>query len=149
MAIESTKLLVAVKAFARGNALPLDKDEVQESYSAALSYASSATAYAGQTIKALVDGKYKTYVLQPGESGYTLDEVGAIKSSDLKQYVQIVDELPTITEQEIVKSYHDKIRDEIKQKCCITVTSETEPAITLCDVFGTIDKYRAERETKK
>lgn len=95
MAIESKNLLVAVKAFARGNALPLDSDEVQESYAAAQVYAASATAYAGQTIKALVDGKYKTYVLQPGESGYTLDEVGAIKSSDLKQYVQMPTEFPS------------------------------------------------------
>lgn len=95
MAIESKNLLVAVKAFARGNALPLDADEVHESYGAAQTYAASATAYAGQTIKALVNGKYKTYTLQPSESGYVLDEVGAIKASDLKQFVQMPTEFPT------------------------------------------------------
>lgn len=35
----------------------------------------------------------------------------------------------------------DKIRAEIEQKCCITVRSENEPAITLYDVFQIIDKY--------
>ena len=92
---DPTKLLVAVKAFARGNALPLDADEVQGSWDEAVAYAGSSTAYAGQTIKALVDGKYKTYVLQPSESGYTLDEVGALKQSDLKQFVQMPSAFPT------------------------------------------------------
>lgn len=95
MAIESKNLLVAVKAFARGNALPLDKDEVWGSLLEAQTYAQSPTAYAGQTIKALVDGKYKTYVLNGEAGAYTLDEVGAISSSDLKQYVQVVTELPS------------------------------------------------------
>ena len=40
----------------------------------------------------------------------------------------------------------DKIRAEIEQKCCITVRSENEPAITLYDVFQIIDKYKAESE---
>lgn len=94
MAIESKNLLVAVKAFARGNALPLDKDEVWGSLLEAQTYAQSPTAYAGQTIKALVDGKYKTYVLNGEAGAYTLDEVGAISSTDLKQYVQVVTSLP-------------------------------------------------------
>lgn len=98
--LDSKNLLVAVKAFARGNALPLDKDEIWESFEAAQGYAKGPTAYAGQTIKALVDGKYKTYVLN-GESGsYSLDEVGAISSSDLKQYVKIVDALPEDSQEE-------------------------------------------------
>lgn len=74
------------------------------------------------------------------------NDLDHIQTNELKELIQIVDELPTITEQEIVKSYHDKIRAEIKQKCCITVTSENEPAITLYDVFRTIDKYGAESE---
>lgn len=96
MAIESKNLLVWVKAMSRGNALPLDASEVYDSLAAAELYAGTATAYAGQTIKAkLEDGKYHSYTLQPSESGYTLEEVGAIKESDLKQYVQVVDSLPT------------------------------------------------------
>lgn len=96
MAIESKNLLVWVKAMSRGNALPLDSSEIYESLAAAETYAGTATAYAGQTIKAkLEDGKYHSYTLQPSASGYVLDEVGAIKESDLKQYVQVVDTLPT------------------------------------------------------
>ena len=59
MAIESKNLLVAIKAYSRGNALPLDASEVHASLADANAYANSATAYPGQTIKALVDGKYK------------------------------------------------------------------------------------------
>lgn len=100
MAIESKNLLVAVKAFARGNALPLDKDEVWGSLLEAQTYAQGPTAYAGQTIKALVDGKYKTFVLNGSTGGFTLDEVGAISSSDLKQYVKVVDSLPGSSQEE-------------------------------------------------
>ncbi len=95
MAIESKDLLVAIKAYARGEALPLDASEVQDSYEAATNYAASATAYAGQTIKALVNGKYVSYVLQPKASGtgFELAEIG-VKASDLKTYVQVVTALP-------------------------------------------------------
>jgi hypothetical protein len=80
----------------RGQALPLDASEVYASLAEAQNYASSsAIAYAGQTVKALLeDGKYHEYVLQPSDAGYVLEEVGAIKSSDLKQYVMVVDALP-------------------------------------------------------
>lgn len=95
MAIESKDLLVAIKSYSRGEALPLDASEVQDSYEEAVNYAASATAYAGQTIKALVNGKYVSYVLQPKESGIGLElaEVGADPAS-LKTYVQVVTELP-------------------------------------------------------
>ena len=95
MAIESKDLLVAIKAYSRGEALPLDASEVQDSYEEAVSYAASATAYAGQTIKALVNGEYVTYVLQPkaSGSGFELARVG-VEASDLKTYVQIVTKLP-------------------------------------------------------
>jgi len=93
--IESKNLLVWVKAMSRGQALPLDSSEIHGSLAEAQSYAATATAYAGQTIKALLeDGKYHEYILQPTEAGYTLEEVGAIKQSDLKQYVMVVDALP-------------------------------------------------------
>lgn len=95
MAIESKNLLVWVKAMSRGQALPLDASEVYGSYAEAETYAASATAYAGQTIKALLeDGKYHSYTLQPTDAGYVLEEVGAIKQSDLKQYVMVVEALP-------------------------------------------------------
>ena len=93
--IESKNLLVWVKAMSRGQALPLDASEIYDSYDAAVTYAASATAYAGQTIKALKDGKYVSYVLQPSDAGYVLEEVGAVKASDLKQYVVVVESLPT------------------------------------------------------
>lgn len=96
MAIESKNLLVWVKAMSRGQALPLDASEIYSSLAEAESYASSsAIAYPGQTIKALTeDGKYHSYILQPSEAGYVLEEVGAVNESDLKQYVMVVDELP-------------------------------------------------------
>ena len=85
---QSNQMLVAVKAYTRGNPLSLDASETWESLSEAQTYASSAIVYAGQTIKAkLEDGKYHTYTLQPSDGGYTLEEVGAISPSDLKQYV--------------------------------------------------------------
>lgn len=92
--IESKNLLVWVKAMSRGQALPLDASEIYDSYDAALSYASSPIAYAGQTIKALVGDKYVSYVLQPSDAGYQLEEVGAVKASDLKQYVIVDSALP-------------------------------------------------------
>lgn len=96
MAIDSKNLLVWVKAMSRGQALPLDASEIYASLAEAENYAStSAIAYAGQTVKAMTeDGKYHEYILQPSEAGYTLEEVGAIKQSDLKQYVMVVDALP-------------------------------------------------------
>lgn len=97
MAIDSKNLLVWVKAMSRGQALPLDASEVYNTFAEAETYASSsAIAYPGQTVKAkLEDGKYHTYILQPSEAGYVLEEVGAVDESDLKQYVQVVETLPT------------------------------------------------------
>ena len=76
MAIDSKDLLVWVKAMSRGQALPLDASEVYASMEEAEVYASSPIAYAGQTIKVKMDdGKYHEYILQPGTSGYVLEEV--------------------------------------------------------------------------
>lgn len=83
MAIDSKNLLVWVKAMSRGQALPLDASEVYESMTDAETYASSAIAYAGQTIKVKMDdNKYHTYILQPGTSGYVLEEVIGSGSGD-------------------------------------------------------------------
>lgn len=96
MAIESKNLLVWVKAMSRGQALPLDASEIYSTLAEAETYASSsAIAYAGQTVKALTeDGKYHSYILQPSEAGYVLEEIGTASSSDLKQYVMVVEALP-------------------------------------------------------
>lgn len=96
MAIESKNLLVWVKAMSRGQALPLDASEIYSTLAEAENYASnSAIAYAGQTIKALTDdGKYHSYILQPSEAGYILEEIGSSNESNLKQYVMVVEALP-------------------------------------------------------
>ena len=96
MAIESKNLLVWVKAMSRGQALPLDASEIYSTLAEAENYASnSAIAYAGQTIKALTDdGKYHSYILQPSEAGYVLEETGSSNESNLKQYVMVVEALP-------------------------------------------------------
>lgn len=94
MAIESKNLLVAVKAYARANPLPLDASEVYDSLQEAQTYAKAANAYAGQTIKVKNEsGKYDTYVLSGEAGNYTLDKVG-VDASAVKNYVQIVTELP-------------------------------------------------------
>ena len=97
---DSTKLIVQMKALARTESMPIDSTEVWDSLAEAQSYINEANAYAGQTIKALVNGKYKTYTLQPSGGGYTLEEVGAVSQSDLKQYVQVVEQLPSSGQQQ-------------------------------------------------
>ena len=60
----------------------------------AQSYAStSKSAYAGELITVLVDGKQKTYRLQSAETGYILEDIES-GTTGLKQYVQVVDEFP-------------------------------------------------------
>lgn len=102
MAIESKNLLTVIKAYARANALPLDYTEVWSSLEEAQAYLKNPTAYAGQTIKAKVGNEYKTYTIQGEGTNLTLKQVGAVESSQLKQYVQIVTELPTNGEQGVV-----------------------------------------------
>lgn len=99
MAIESKNLLVWVKAMSRSSNLPLDASEIYDSLSSAQTYIESPIAYAGQTIKALVEGRYHTYTIQPSDAGYVLEEVGS-SSSNSKQYVQILDVLPESGQEE-------------------------------------------------
>lgn len=103
MAIDSKNLLVAVKSYARAEALPLDASEVYDSLAAAQEYAKAANAYAGQTIKALVNGEYKTYTIQPSKAGYVLKESG-LTHADITQYVQIYydETLPETGEEGII-----------------------------------------------
>lgn len=86
MAIDSKNLLVAVKAFAPANPLPLDSRSLWDTKQEADTYAKQPNAYAGQIITAKVDGKYKAFVLQGTNGNCTLEAVGADPSA-LKQYV--------------------------------------------------------------
>lgn len=91
--IDSTNLVVAVKAYSRSSSLPLDASEVYSTKGEALAYATSPTAYAGQTIKVLENGKYESYVLNGEAGAYTLDKIG-VDTSMVKNYVQVVASLP-------------------------------------------------------
>lgn len=93
MAIDAKNLVVAAKIYSRGIALPLDASEVYSTKEEALAYAASPTAYAGQTIKVLENGKYESYVLNGSAGAYTLDKIG-IDTSMVKNYVQVVVSLP-------------------------------------------------------
>lgn len=93
MTIESKDLLVAIKAFSRGEKLPLDASEIHDSLEQAQTYAQSPTAYAGQTIKVLQNGKYETYVLNPSGDNLVLEKVG-VDASAVKNYIQVVENLP-------------------------------------------------------
>lgn len=94
MAIDAKYLTVTLKSFARVNKVPLDSTEVWGSLEEAQEYVANGAAYAGQTIKVLVDGKYKTYVLNPDEAGGTQLTLTDVTGST-KETVQIVDALPT------------------------------------------------------
>ena len=94
MAYQSNQLLVAVKAYARGNALPLDASSVYESLAEAQSYAQAANAYAGQIITVKEGNKYNAYILDGEAGAYTLSKVG-VDASAIKNYVQVVTELPS------------------------------------------------------
>ena len=93
MAYQSNQLLVAVKAYARGNALPLDASSVYESLAEAQSYAQAANAYAGQIITVKEGENYNAYILDGEAGAYTLSKVG-LDASAVKNYVQVVSELP-------------------------------------------------------
>lgn len=94
--IESKNLIPVVKSFARANALPLEKDEIWESLSAAQQYMQSPTAYAGQLIKVLMNnGEYKLFILQKNGNTLEMREPSiSVDESTLTQWVQIVNELP-------------------------------------------------------
>ena len=56
-------------------------------------YATSPIAYAGQVITVLEDGSYNAYILNGEAGSYTLSKIG-VDPSAVKNYVQIVSELP-------------------------------------------------------
>lgn len=93
MAIPTNQLVVAAKVYSRAIPQPLDASEVYSTKEEALAYAASPTAYAGQTIKVLENGKYESYVLNGEAGAYTLDKIG-VDTSMVKNYVQVVASLP-------------------------------------------------------
>ena len=116
--INGKDLLVWVKAMSRGQALPLDASEIHESYDDAVAYASTATAYAGQTVKVLMDdGKYHTYTLQPSDDGYILEEIVATVGGDehsnkniLDSYNKTQTEILETAKSEAQKLFNDQIK---------------------------------------
>lgn len=110
---ELDQYTTVLKSFARANAVPLDKDEVWESLSAAEAYLKSSTAYAGQTIQVkMEDGQYQSFVLQPdiedGEGNtLTLKQVG-MQPEDIKNQVQLVDSLPGFPEENVIYILPDR-----------------------------------------
>ena len=95
---DNSNSIMAAKVYVRGTALPLDTTAVQESVAAASTYAASPTAYAGQILSVLDTGTnaYKIYILQPGDSGYTLTEFKSGSDEPAFEYVKVVTEDPTM-----------------------------------------------------
>ena len=93
MAIDAKNLVVAAKVYSRGVALPLDASSVYESLGEAQSYAKNPIAYAGQVITVKEGEKYNAYILDGEAGSYTLSKVG-VDASAVKNYVQVVSELP-------------------------------------------------------
>lgn len=94
MAIDAKNLVVAAKVYSRGVALPLDASSVYESLGEAQSYAKNPIAYAGQVITVKEGDKYNAYILDGEAGSYTLSKVG-VDASAVKNYVQVVTELPS------------------------------------------------------
>lgn len=94
MAYQTNQLLVAVKAFSRANPLPIDSTSVYDSLSEAQTYAQAANAYAGQIITVKEGDAYSAYILDGEAGSYTLSKVG-VDASAVKNYVQVVTELPS------------------------------------------------------
>ena len=92
--IDSKNLLVAVKAFSRANPLPIDSTSVYDSLSEAQTYAQAANAYAGQLITVKEGDTYNAYILDGEAGSYSLSKVG-VDASAVKNYVQVVTELPS------------------------------------------------------
>lgn len=94
MAIDAKNLVVAAKVYSRGVALPLDASSVYESLGEAQSYAQNPIAYAGQVITVKEGDAYNAYILNGEAGSYTLSKVG-VDESAIKNYVQVVSELPS------------------------------------------------------
>lgn len=94
MAIPSNQLVVAAKVYSRAVPQPLDASSVYASLSEAQSYAQNPIAYAGQVITVKEGDAYNAYILNGEAGAYTLAKVG-VDESAIKNYVQVVTELPS------------------------------------------------------
>ena len=94
MAIPTNQLVVAAKVYSRAISAPLDASSVYESLGDAQTYAKNPIAYAGQVITVKEGDKYNAYILDGEAGAYTLSKVG-IDASAVKNYVQVVTELPS------------------------------------------------------
>ena len=92
--IDSKNLVVAVKAYSRSSNLPLDASSVYDNLIEAQTYAQNPIAYAGQIITVKEGGNYNAYILDGETGSYTLTKVG-LDASAVKNYVQVVSELPS------------------------------------------------------
>lgn len=99
MAIDAKNLVVAAKVYSRGVAFPLDASSVYESLGEAQSYAKNPIAYAGQVITVKEGDKYNAYILDGEAGSYTLTKVG-VDASAIKNYVQVVSELPGTSQEQ-------------------------------------------------
>ena len=147
--IQAKDKLTLLKAYFRSNPYPVDADMVKDSIEAATTYAKSATAYAGQMLTALNTdtNKYELYVLQPGDSGYTLEKPG-VDAAAVKQYVVVVDALPGSNQVEGVLYINttDKTGSIWKESAWVQVfkdvSSDTEDLKTR---MGTVESGLAEK----
>lgn len=99
MSIESKNLVVAAKVYSRAINLPLDASSVYESLSEAQTYAQNPIAYAGQIITVKEGENYNAYILDGTAGSYTLSKVG-LDASAVKNYVQVVSELPNSSQEQ-------------------------------------------------
>lgn len=96
---KDTKRVAFIRPADKSVLFSKSKLETFDTVDAANTYAESdVSAYAGELISVLVNGKYKTYRLQSTESGYTIEDI----DSDIKtkQYVRIMDKLPESDQEE-------------------------------------------------
>lgn len=59
----------------------------------------------------------------------------------------LLDVRPTVDA--VPMSVIEDIKAEIEQRCCITVGTENEPAMTIYDVFHIIDKHISGKESEE
>lgn len=96
---KDTKRVAFVRPNDEGVLFTKSRLETFDNLSKAQEYASSdVSAYVGELISVLVNGKYKTYRLQEAESGYELEDIE--NQLDGRQCVQIVSEFPEYGQEE-------------------------------------------------
>lgn len=93
--------------------------------------------------KAEEDAERAEFDTEWGIGNYFIDRTEALEYAKecrnlaewLKDYKRLLDAI-------------DDIKAEIEQHCSITVGSDNEPAMTLHDIFGILDKHISRKETE-